>query len=80
MKTAHYAIYARSDDGESLDLVVEAESYQEAEFIWREWVTTTVGWEVPEDDFAIYSLPALTGHPHFIEWDVNAICMKDTRR
>jgi hypothetical protein len=78
--TALYLIYARNSDGESLDLIVEARSLEEAERIWRDWVENEMENEVDEKDFAIYSVPSLTGKPHALEWGVNSICLKDTRR
>lgn len=78
--TQHYLIYARDEGGESLDLAVEAGTLKEAEKIWRTWVKDDLGGEVDEKDFAIYSMPALTKQPHALQWGVNMICLKDTRR
>lgn len=79
-ETTIFLIYGSDTDGESLDLVVEANSKEQAEELWRAWADEN-GFAPDEKDYAIYMLPAKRNTPCVLEWGDQAgvVNVKESR-
>jgi len=72
-KTQHYYVAAKDENGESLDLVVEATSRDEAKKLWLAWDTVASSYQPDEGDPEpkpddIFVLPQLTGTSQILGW------------
>ena len=65
--TSHYMIEASDWNSDSLTLVVEATSVEEAEKLWRNWVEKEMEGEA-DGQVTIFQLPPLQGTPRICPW------------
>ena len=70
MITHHYLVIARNDDGENLDIMIEAESADQAYDLWKDFMELdeTLGGFTSR----IFLVPSLTGLSHVIGVDALA--------
>ncbi len=61
-----YLVVMNSDDGESLDQFVSAESPEQAVQLWRRW------WDDDNSVPRVFQVPALVEKPHVHTWSSEA--------